>query len=429
MNKIFYKNIGCKVNNYELNSICSIFFDNNYEYDQKNPDVVLINTCSVTSQADKKSRNYISRYRKKYKNSILIVMGCFIQGLDEYVINKIDADIIIGNVYKNEIFDLVNKFKDEHKKIIKLNKKTRKVCYEEISHLKYFSQTRAYIKIQDGCNKFCSYCLIPYIRLESRSRKKEDILIEIDNLLKSNYKEIVLTGIDVSSYGLDLYENYTFSDLLEEILNTFNNYFRLRISSIEESMIDDKFLYLLSKDKRICDHMHLSLQSGSDKVLKLMNRRYTSSDFLKKVNKIFKVRPLINLTTDVIVGFPGENTENFLETVEFVKKCNFSKIHVFPYSDRKGTAASKFPNHVNDVEKKKRVDFLLNISKELEKKYISKFVGTKLEVLVENFDSMTDSFFGHTSNYLELNFKNEEKDKNLTNNFVEVKVNFDNVKI
>lgn len=429
MNKIFYKNIGCKVNNYELNSICSIFFDNNYEYDQKNPDVVLINTCSVTSQAGKKSRNYISRYRKKYKNSILIVMGCFIQGLDEYVINKIDADIIIGNVYKNEIFDLVNIFKDEHKKIIKLNKKTRKVCYEEISHLKYFSQTRAYIKIQDGCNKFCSYCLIPYIRLESRSRKKEDILIEIDNLLKSNYKEIVLTGIDVSSYGLDLYENYTFSDLLEEILNTFNNYFRLRISSIEESMIDDKFLYLLSKDKRICDHMHLSLQSGSDKVLKLMNRRYNSSDFLKKVNKIFKVRPLINLTTDVIVGFPGENTENFLETVEFVKKCNFSKIHVFPYSDRKGTAASKFPNHVNDAEKKKRVDFLLNISKELEKKYISKFVGTKLEVLVENFDSMTNSFFGHTSNYLELNFKNEEKDKNLTNNFVEVKVNFDNVKI
>ena len=407
MNKIFYKNIGCKVNNYELNSICSIFFDNNYKYDEKNPDVVLINTCSVTSQADKKSRNYISRYRKKYKNSILIVMGCFIQGLDENVINKIDADIIIGNVYKNEIFDLVNKFKAEHKKIIKLNKNTRKVCYEEISHLKYFSQTRAYIKIQDGCNKFCSYCLIPYIRLESRSRKKEDILIEIDNLLKNNYKEIVLTGIDVSSYGLDLYENYTFSDLLEEILNTFNNYFRLRISSIEESMIDDKFLYLLSKDKRICDHMHLSLQSGSDKILKLMNRRYNSSDFLKKVNKIFKVRPLMNLTTDVIVGFPGENNEDFLETVEFVKKCNFSKIHVFPYSDRKGTAASKFPNHVNDAEKRKRVDFLLNISKELENKYISKFIGTKLEVLVENFDQKTESFFGHTSNYLELNFKNK----------------------
>lgn len=429
MNKIFYKNIGCKVNNYELNSICSIFFDNNYKYDEKNPDVVLINTCSVTSQADKKSRNYISRYRKKYENSILIVMGCFIQGLDEDVINKIDADIIIGNVYKNEIFDLVNKFKAEHKKIIKLNKNTRKVCYEEISHLKYFSQTRAYIKIQDGCNKFCSYCLIPYIRLESRSRKKDDILIEIDNLLKNNYKEIVLTGIDVSSYGLDLYENYTFSDLLEEILNTFNNYFRLRISSIEESMIDDKFLYLLSKDKRICDHMHLSLQSGSDKILKLMNRRYNSSDFLKKVNKIFKVRPLMNLTTDVIVGFPGENNEDFLETVEFVKKCNFSKIHVFPYSDRKGTAASKFPNHVNDAEKKKRVDFLLNISKELENKYISKFIGTKLEVLVENFDQKTESFFGHTSNYLELNFKNKEKDKNLINNFIEITVNFDNVKI
>lgn len=429
MNKIFYKNIGCKVNNYELNSICSIFFDNNYKYDEKNPDVVLINTCSVTSQADKKSRNYISRYRKKYKNSILVVMGCFIQGLDEDVINKIDADIIIGNVYKNEIFDLVNKFKAEHKKIIKLNKNTRKVCYEEISHLKYFSQTRAYIKIQDGCNKFCSYCLIPYIRLESRSRKKEDILIEIDNLLKNNYKEIVLTGIDVSSYGLDLYENYTFSDLLEEILNTFNNYFRLRISSIEESMIDDKFLYLLSKDKRICNHMHLSLQSGSDKILKLMNRRYNLSDFLEKVNKIFKVRPLMNLTTDVIVGFPGENNEDFLETVEFVKKCNFSKIHVFPYSDRKGTAASKFPNRVNDAEKKKRVDFLLNISKELENKYISKFIGTKLEVLVENFDQKTESFFGHTSNYLELNFKNKEKDKNLINNFIEITVNFDNVKI
>ena len=427
MNKIFLKSLGCKVNLYENNSIFEIFSKNGFIFDEKDPDVCVINTCSVTSISDRKSRKFINYYRKLFPKAVLIVVGCYVQGIDDTQYSSINCDIIIGNSYKSKIYDLYKEFLTEKRKIIRVEKTHEKIKYDEIAFLKNFNHTRAYVKIQDGCDKYCSYCLIPYIRLRSRSRNKENIFCEIENLLNNNFKEIVLTGIDVSSYGLDLYSNYTFSDLLEEILDKFPNLYRIRISSIEESMIDDKFLHLL-KDDRVAKHLHLSLQSGSDFVLKKMNRRYDSSSFYEKISKIYESVPDINITTDVIVGFPGETEENFIETYNFVKKCKFSKVHVFPYSDRKGTVASKLSNKVSPQVKKERVARLMNLSKILEEAYLNKFLNKDCSFLIEQFDEKNSLYKGHSSNYLELNIKGEKGNYkiNETYNF---KVSFDNVKI
>lgn len=427
MNKIFLKSLGCKVNLYENNAIFELFSKNGFIFDEIEPDVCIINTCSVTSVSDRKSRKFINYYRKLYPNCVLVAIGCFVQGADESQLEKLNCDIIIGNSNKAKIYELYNNFMKTRKKIISIDKTNKHICFDEIEVLKNFNHTRAYVKIQDGCDKYCSYCLIPYVRLRSRSREKNIIFKEIDNLLNNGFKEIVLTGIDVSSYGLELYKNYGFSDLLEDILIRFPNIYRIRISSIEESMIDEKFLSLLS-DRRLAKHLHLSLQSGSDAVLKKMNRRYDTESFYKKILKIYKVDPNINLTTDVIVGFPGESEEDFTRTCEFIRKCNFTKIHVFPYSDRKGTAASKFKEKISPIIKKDRVDRLIKISKENEKNYIQKFLGKSISFLIEQYDDKTSTFKGHSNNYLELNLK-AKKDTFKINEIYDFVINFDNVKI
>ena len=244
---------------------------------------------------------------------------------------------------------------------------------------KFATHTRAFIKIQDGCNNFCSYCLIPYVRGRSRSREKEDIVYEINTLIKNGHKEVVLTGVDMSSYGLDFASKTTFSDLLEFILDNCKELQSLRISSLEESLLDDKFLLLLKNRSTLSNHLHIPLQSGSESVVKRMNRKYNLDEFKSKVNAIRLIRPNISITTDVIVGFPGESEENFLETYNSCKEINFSKIHVFPYSDRDGTVASKMSDKISSEIKKDRVHRLLKLSEELEEQYCEQFYGQDID--------------------------------------------------
>ncbi len=262
--------------------------------------------------------------------------------------------------------------------------------------LNNFNKTRAYVKIEDGCENYCSYCIIPFARGHVRSKKPETVIKEITDLVKSNHKEIVLTGIHTGHYGSDL-DNYTFSDLLKEIEN-IKGLKRLRISSIEITELDDNFLNVLKDSKILVDHMHIPLQSGCNKILKLMNRKYDKEYFIDKIDKIRSIRPDISITTDVIVGFPGETEEDFKETIDTIKKINFSKIHVFPFSLRKGTKAEELPNHIDDITKKNRVKILLNLSEDLEKEYFNKFIGREVEFLPEVYKN--GYIIGHTGNYL-----------------------------
>lgn len=426
MNKSFYLTyLGCKVNSYENNALSEYLVQNGFIFSNLNPDIVIINTCSVTSVADKKSRHEVRYYKNKFPNAIIVAIGCAIQSMDEKTLNELEFDIAIGTNNKLKILDYIDRFESNHKKIIDIDKDFRKFNYEEINFINQYDQVRAYVKIQDGCDKFCSYCLIPFVRGRNRSRDKENILKEISNLVNSNYKEIVLTGIDVASYGLDFDYKYTFSDLLEEILVKFPNLYRIRISSIEESMVDDKFLFLLSKYDNIANHLHLSLQSGCNNTLKRMNRRYTKEMFLDKINKIKSIRPNICLTTDIIVGFPGETDDDFNETKDYLKECGFAKLHVFPYSKRKNTAAYNFKNQISDEIKKKRVKELISLSKELENEYLIKFINKEEEFLIEQFDEETKCYKGHSSNYLVCYLNKNSK----VNSIEKIKINFDNVKI
>lgn len=426
-NRFFVDYLGCKVNSYEVNALKEELLKKGFLFDSENPDFIILNSCSVTSSSDKKSRNLTRFYRKNHPNATLIVAGCSTQSSDENVYLEAGADVVLGTNNKAQIIDIIeSSTTNETKTIYDVDPKFREFNYEEISEITQFDQVRAYVKIQDGCDNFCSYCLIPYIRGVSRSRNKENIIKEIGNLIKNGYKEVVLTGIDVASYGLDFKNGSNFSSLLKEILENHPNLERLRISSIEESMIDDEFLELLKKYPNICDHMHLSLQSGSNSVLKRMNRKYKTEEFYEKVLKIKSARPNMCLSTDIIVGFPGETVEEFNETVEFAKKCRFSKIHVFPYSIRKNTVAAKMKDQIAPSIKKERVNTLLKLSKELENQYISRFLGQELEFLIEQFDRNTKKFKGHSSNYLECSV---ESDENLVNKIVKKVVNFDSVKI
>lgn len=407
--KFFTDFLGCKVNAYECDAIARSLIEKGYIRvfsEEENPDIIIFNTCSVTSTSDKKSRQLARHYRKNNKEAILCLMGCYIQGTDEDSIKKIDCDIIIGNDKKSSIPSYIEEFIKNKNKIISINKDFTSFCYDSSLKTNFSEITRAYCKIQDGCSNFCSYCLIPYVRGVKRSRNSDDVIDEINVLIKNGYKEIVLTGIDVASYHCDTYD-LNFSGLIKKILKECKDLFRLRISSIEESNVDSTFIDLLRENKIIARHLHLSLQSGSDFILKGMNRKYLSDEYLKKVELLNKIED-ISLTTDIIVGFPGEGEKEFLETIDFIKKCNFMKLHVFPYSIRQGTAASKFKNQVNDKIKKERVKILLNLSKQLEENYIASKIGKEYEFLIESYDKEKDKFIGRSSNYLEKYFDNKD---------------------
>lgn len=384
--------LGCKVNTYEIEYVLSSFKDKGYEIVNDLADIYIINTCSVTNMSDAKSRKVINRVIRENPDAIIVVMGCMIEANKDY--NNSDISIIIGNKDKNKVVELVEEYLKEKEKIKRLYPDFDSE-FEDMFITNMEGRTRAFVKIQDGCENFCSYCIIPYTRGRCRSKDKDIVLSEINTLVNNEYKEIVLTGIHTGHYGED--GNITFPELLSQIVQ-IQGLKRLRISSIEITELNDDFLEILKKYPVIVDHLHIPLQAGSDKVLRKMNRKYDTKYFLNKINVIRSIRPNISITTDIIVGFPSETDLEFNETCEFSKKISFSKIHVFPYSRRTGTKADTMPNQIDERIKKERVNKLMEISDELEQKYLDKFVNKEMEVLIEK--TVNGKSIGHTGNYL-----------------------------
>ena len=403
MKTYFLCTLGCKVNSYESEALGVELSSRGYGRAKQSvdADIVIVNTCSVTSRADQKSRQHISSIRKGNCHCILIVMGCYSQTHGQKCID-LGADIVVGAAKRSKILSYIDRFEATREKILDVSKSLRHEKYEELGAIAYCENARAYLKIQDGCDNFCSYCYIPTLRGNSRSREPRDVVNEAIHLVDSGYKEIVITGIHIGGYGKDLGDgSFRLPDLLESILDKCPDLFRLRISSIEESEIDDAFLDLLKNHPNIADHLHIPLQSGSAKVLKDMKRHYDTEAFLEKTKRIREVRPDIALTTDVIVGYPTETEEDFQQSYEFCKAVGFSQIHVFPFSSRPGTYASTLKDLAPEI-KKERVARLLGLSKELFDAYQKRFEGKQFEVLIEDQDKVSKKWRGHTSNYLTI---------------------------
>ncbi len=403
--KFYIYTLGCKVNSYESSIMSENLIKSGY-VEVKDPteiaDIYIINTCSVTNTADNKSLKAIRQSIKKNKDAIIVVCGCLAQTNTKSV--DIDGvNIIIGNKNKSNVSKYIDDYIRENKKIIDVyNISNTKF---ETMKLNNFDKTRAFIKIQDGCNNFCSYCIIPYTRGNVRSKNRKDVIDEINSLVSSGHKEIVLTGIHTGNYGSE-FDNYDFADLLNDIVK-IEGLSRIRISSIEITELNDRVLNVLENNDILVDHMHIPLQSGSNKILKLMNRKYDVSYFINKVEKIRKIRPNISITTDVIVGFPNETEQDFNDTIDTIKKIEFSKIHVFPYSKRTGTVAAQMDNQISDEIKKKRVSELLQLSIYLEKNYMSKFIGKYMTFIPEVYKD--GYLIGHTGNYLLIKAKGENE--------------------
>ncbi|MFA7378782.1 MAG: tRNA (N(6)-L-threonylcarbamoyladenosine(37)-C(2))-methylthiotransferase MtaB [Bacilli bacterium] len=398
--------LGCKVNTYESDAVRELFLAEGWceAKDDQIPDLVVINTCTVTGMAAKKSRQHIRKFRNAFPRALLAVMGCYSQEEGSSVIEECRADIIIGTTHRHEIVSFIKEALKQKKPNAVIDNNYRAFEYEEIATLIQPLTSRAFVKIQDGCDNFCSYCIIPYVRGKLRSRQPQEVIKEVSSLVNNGYQETVITGINTGGYGKDM-PNYCFSKLIEDILQSIPNLYRLRISSIEATEIDDDFLRLLSHYQSIANHLHIPLQSGSESVLLRMNRRYHLSRFAETISRIRKVRPDIAITTDVIVGFPGETEEEFKETYEFIKKIEFAELHVFPFSARENTAAFKMANQIDATTKKKRVSQLLDLSKQLQSHYSDKYRGQVLDVLFEDYDDKTDTYRGHASNYLEVHVK------------------------
>ena len=384
---------GCKVNQYESNMMKEKMLHHNFSYEE-NLDlcsIIIVNTCTVTNVADKKCLKMIRHIKRKYPDAILAVTGCSSQNKQD-LYKSLDIDILLGNKDKSKVADLIENYINKSEKYCKFYNE-RNLDFEEME-IHSFNHIRAFVKIEDGCDNFCSYCIIPYVRGSIRSKDFDKVIEEVKNLVASNHHEIVLTGIHTGRYmsnGKDL------CDLISE-LSKINDLKRIRISSIEITELNDKFMELLKNNSKICDHLHIPLQSGSDFILKKMNRKYDLNYFLNIINKIRSIRPNISITTDIIVGHPFETEKEFQECLNFVKKIKFSKVHVFPYSAREGTVAASMDEQVSDFDKKKRVKELILLSNDLEQEYYNKFVGKNVDVLIEECNGNIS--VGRTSNYL-----------------------------
>ena len=417
MKKVAFHTLGCKVNQYETEAMEKIFEENQFKIveDTEVADVYVINTCTVTNLSDRKSRQFIRKVKKINKDAIVAVVGCYSQVSPEEVEKIEGVDVIIGTSDRNKIVELCEKAKYENKKInivrsIKTYKEFEKIEVEDIK-----SKTRAYIKIQDGCNQFCSYCIIPYARGPIRSRDKDDILSEIEILSKSGFKEIVLTGIHVASYGKDL-GDINLGELIQEIA-LIKDIERIRLSSVEPNLITEDFMNILVSTKKVCDHFHLSLQGGSNNILKKMNRKYTREEYKEKVDLIRKYMPDAGITTDIIVGFPGETEKEFNETIEFVREIGFSRIHVFKYSPRKGTPAAKYKNQVHGKIKNQRSKELITLGEELTEIFNKRFLNKKMDILYE--EKIDDFYEGYTTNYIRVK---ASANNDIIGNIVETKI-------
>ncbi len=412
-----YIHYGCKTNQYESNAIIQKFLENGYrlvDFEEK-ADVYIVNTCTVTNISDRKSRQILRRAKQKNKDSILIVIGCYVQVAKEKLEEIEDIDILLGNNEKKDILGYLERYEKQRQYNITDVMKQKE--YVEFGSTTFTEKTRAVIKIQDGCDRFCSYCIIPYARGRVRSRKIDEIKREIIDISKLGIKEVVLTGIHIASYGKDFKEDIGLIDLLEEI-NEIEGIERIRLGSLEPKLITDEFVNRLKKLDKICDHFHLSLQSGSTETLKRMNRRYTAEEFENSVNILRENFENVILTADVIVGFPGETKEEFEETYRFLEKIKFYKIHVFKYSVREGTKAASFKEQIAPEIKEERSKKIIELSSRIQEEYNKTYIGKVIKVLFE--EKHNGYFRGHTTNYIYVKVKDNEE--NLENTILNVKI-------
>lgn len=420
MKKVKFSTLGCKVNQYETEAMAELFVKNGYEITEDyNCDVFVLNTCTVTNLSDRKSRQQISKIRSENSDAIIAVVGCYSQVSPDEIENIEGVNVILGTKYRKEIVELCELAQSSNKIINKVESIGKNREFEELTINTEHSMTRAYIKIQEGCSQFCSYCIIPYARGPIRSRNIRDIVLEAKRLADNGFKEIVLTGIHVASYGKDLDNNdIGLIDVIEDI-GQIDKIKRIRLSSLEPRIVDKQFLDRLSKVEQFCDHFHLSLQSGSDSILQSMNRKYDTDLYEKTINLIREYYPNAAITTDIIVGFPGETDEDFEQTLNFVDKIQFSKIHVFKYSNRKGTVASKMKNQVSGVVKKERSKLLIEKSKYYTDKFLDNMLNKPIKVL---FESKNDDGYikGYTTNYIRVK---REYNPNLSNKIIDVVCN------
>lgn len=421
MNKVIkFITLGCKVNQYETNAMTQKFLEKGYKVIEENneeqeekPDICVINTCTVTNMSDRKSRQMLRRMKEKNPDTIVVAVGCYAQVAKDELSKIPEIDLVLGNNEKVEIVKYVEEYLEENKKISEIEDVMNSREFSDFGNITFSEKTRAVIKIQDGCDRFCSYCIIPYARGRVRSRKPESIISEITQIASKGIKEVVITGIHIASYGKDFVmckdeklKNYKLIDLLEQI-NKIDGIERIRLGSIEPLLITEEFVERLKKLNKICHHFHLSLQSGCDETLKRMNRRYTTEQFRNIVTILRKAYEDVNLTTDIIVGFPGETEEEFNKTYEFLKEINFYKMHVFKYSPRKGTKAAVMANQVPGNIKEERSKKLIELSNENEFNYNSQYIGKDVDVLFE--EEKIGVYKGHTQNYIMVYCESKEK--------------------
>ena len=377
--KVGICSLGCKVNIYESEYVEGLLRNHGYEIVsfEDEADIYIINTCSVTNESDKKSRKMISKAKRRNKDAVIVVMGCYSQVKS----GEIEADIVLGNKDKSRIVEYIEDYLKDNNSMVKIYNLRDGYDFESMEINHFENHTRAFVKIQDGCNAFCSYCIIPYTRGRVRSKKYVDVIREVTNLVTKGYREVVLTGIHTGRYGMDL-DDMNLEKLLRGLI-VIPGLYRVRLSSIEINEITDGIMDLIKNSKVIARHFHVPLQSGSDKILRSMNRKYDLAYFKDKVKKIRELDKDISLTTDLIVGFPGETDEDFEETLNTLREIKFTKIHTFPYSPREGTPASKMDNQVNGLVKKDRVRQVLQMSHDCEKEYYEGYIGQVMEGLVE----------------------------------------------
>lgn len=445
--KVKFVTLGCKTNKYESNAMEQSFIKHGYEISNEKEDtsdIYIVNTCSVTNVAERKSRQMLRKVKGKNPNAIVVACGCYAQVAKQEIEKIPEVDLILGVNEKNNIVEIIEEYIKNHKKVIKVTDVMHECEFQDFGTTTFTEQTRAVVKIQDGCDRFCTYCIIPYARGRVRSRNPQNIIEEISKIAKKGLKEVVLTGIHIASYGKDFnnetalkyrelfgyneeYQKYNpnddlhsggfrFIELLEQI-NKIDGIERIRLGSIEPKLITEEWVARLSKIEKVCKHFHLSLQSGFNETLKRMNRRYTIEEFEEAVKVLRNTWNDVCLTTDIIVGFPGETEEEFNQTYEFLKKIKFYKMHIFKYSQRRGTKAESMPNQIDGKIKEERSKKLIELSGKNQRYYNEQYIGKTVKVLFEEKDG--EYYKGHTGNYILVKAKS---DRDLINKIANVKI-------
>ncbi|MDJ1154593.1 tRNA (N(6)-L-threonylcarbamoyladenosine(37)-C(2))-methylthiotransferase MtaB [Macrococcus caseolyticus] len=419
MSTVAFHTLGCKVNHYETEAIWQLFKDADYERVdfEQNADVYVINTCTVTNTGDKKSRQVIRRAIRRNPDAVICVTGCYAQTSSAEIMDIAGVDIVVGTQDRHKMLPYIEQYRAERQPINGVTNIMKNRTYEELDVPYFTDRTRASLKIQEGCNNFCTFCIIPWARGLMRSRDPKEVVRQATQLVQSGYQEIVLTGIHTGGYGEDL-KDYNLAQLLRD-LETIDGLKRIRISSIEASQLTDEVIDVIDKSNKVVRHLHIPLQSGSDTVLKRMRRKYTMSHFSERLKKLHAIMPGLAVTSDVIVGFPGETEEEFQETYDFILQHGFSELHVFPYSMRTGTPAARMTDQIDESIKNDRVHRLITLSDQLAKEYASRFEGDVLEVIPEEKASNGNMLVGYTDNYLKVQF---EADEHLIGELVKVKI-------